>query len=105
MPLSKRRRTSRCDGDARASPSNGVLHEVKDAIRKETETLQQVKQAVQRPWWRTGRFLFPLGMLSQSPFATPATRAHLRIQLEHCLASLLLSRRTFMISMRSSPYS
>ncbi|EKM80728.1 hypothetical protein AGABI1DRAFT_71227 [Agaricus bisporus var. burnettii JB137-S8] len=63
MPLSKRRRTSRCDGDARASPSNGVLHEVKDAIRKETETLQQVKQAVQRPWWRTGRFLFPLGML------------------------------------------
>jgi hypothetical protein len=86
-------------------PSDGVLQEVKEELRKDAETLQEVKQAIQRPWWRTGRFLFPLGMLGRSQLATLTARAHLRAQLEYFSASPLSSHRTFRTFMRSCPFS
>lgn len=73
MTLTKRNRPlrpSQSDDDVIVGLSNGVavsdtLQKVKDEIRKGTDTIREVKKTVQRPWWRTGRFLFPLGMFGE----------------------------------------
>ncbi|KAF9453994.1 LACT-domain-containing protein [Macrolepiota fuliginosa MF-IS2] len=69
MALTKRNKALRaCQSDddvvsGTSSAINGTLQKVKDEIRKGAETIREAKKTAQRPWWKTGRFLFPLGML------------------------------------------
>jgi len=44
---------------------NGAAQKLEDDLRKGAETIQDASRAAQRPWWRTGRFLFPLGLLGE----------------------------------------
>ncbi|KAL9711640.1 phospholipid:diacylglycerol acyltransferase [Leucoagaricus gongylophorus] len=71
MTLTKRQTTLRAtqsDDDITAGLSsavevNGTAQKLKDDLRRGAETIQNASCAAQRPWWRTGRFLFPLGLL------------------------------------------
>jgi len=44
---------------------NGTAQKLKDELRKGAETIRDASRVAQRPWWRTGRFLFPLGLLGE----------------------------------------
>ncbi|KXN91081.1 Phospholipid:diacylglycerol acyltransferase [Leucoagaricus sp. SymC.cos] len=71
MTLTKRHSTLRASqsdddvivGSSSALEVNQTTQRLKDDIRKGAETIREARKTAQRPWWKTGRFLFPLGML------------------------------------------
>lgn len=71
MTLTKRQpalRASQSDdsvviGTSSAIEVNDTAQKLKDDLRKSAESVRDARKSVQRPWWRTGRFLFPLGMI------------------------------------------
>jgi hypothetical protein len=73
MPLTNRRttlRASQSDDDVIVGHSSALevdqtAKRLKDDIKKGAETIREVRKSAQRPWWRSGRFLFPLGMLGE----------------------------------------
>ncbi len=71
MTLTKRQghlRQSRSDDDVVVGNSAAVsdpLLNIKDDLSKGVETVGEAGRAAHWPWWRRGRFLFPLGMLGE----------------------------------------
>ena len=86
MTLTKRQTTLRAtqsDDDITAGLSsavevNGTAQKLKDDLRRGAETIQNASCAAQRPWWRTGRFLFPLGLLGELSIQAFITQALLK---------------------------
>ncbi|KAJ3570900.1 hypothetical protein NP233_g4095 [Leucocoprinus birnbaumii] len=71
MTLTKRHtplRASQSDDDVIIGASSaievhGTAERLKDDLRKGAETIREARKSAERPWWKMGRFLFPLGII------------------------------------------